>query len=53
MLFYDDTMLILLPAIIISALAQFKIKSSFSKYSKVNSVNGLCGSQGRSIIVLQ
>ncbi|MGV8980244.1 zinc metallopeptidase [Clostridium sp.] len=45
MFFYDSTMLILLPAIIISALAQLKIKSSFSKYSKVNSANGYTGAQ--------
>ena len=38
-------MIILLPAIIISAFAQFKIKSSFSKYSKVNSANGYTGAQ--------
>ncbi|MGH4138070.1 zinc metallopeptidase [Clostridium sp.] len=45
MFFYDSTMLILLPAIIISALAQLKIKSSFSKYSKVNSANGYTGAK--------
>ncbi|MBW9156355.1 zinc metallopeptidase [Clostridium tagluense] len=45
MFFYDSTMIILLPAIIISALAQFKIKASFSKYSKVNSANGYTGAQ--------
>ncbi|MBU3091596.1 zinc metallopeptidase [Clostridium sp. CM028] len=43
MLFYDNTMVVLLPAIIISGLAQLKIKSSFSKYSKVNSANGYTG----------
>ncbi|MBU3142136.1 zinc metallopeptidase [Clostridium sp. CF012] len=45
MFFFDSTMIILLPAIIISALAQFKIKASFSKYSKVNSANGYTGAQ--------
>ncbi|MBZ9687956.1 zinc metallopeptidase [Clostridium estertheticum] len=45
MLFFDSTMIILVPAIIISALAQLKIKSSFSKYSKVNSANGYTGAQ--------
>ena len=45
MFFFDSTMIILLPAIIISAFAQFKIKSSFSKYSKVNSANGYTGAQ--------
>jgi len=45
MFFYDNTMIILLPAIIISALAQIKIKSSFSKYSKVNTINAYTGAQ--------
>lgn len=45
MFFFDSTMIILLPAIIISGLAQLKIKSSFSKYSKVNSANGYTGAK--------
>lgn len=45
MFFFDSTIIILLPAIIIAAIAQIKIKSSFSKYSKVNSVNGYTGAQ--------
>ena len=45
MLFYDNTMIILLPAILISASAQFKIKAAFSKYSKVSSVNGYTGAK--------
>ncbi len=45
MLFYDNTMIILLPAILISAFAQFKIKAAFSKYSKVSSVNGYTGAK--------
>jgi len=45
MYFFDSTIIILIPAIIIAAIAQIKIKSSFSKYSKVNSVNGYTGAQ--------
>jgi Zn-dependent membrane protease YugP len=45
MFFFDSTMIFLLPAIIISAWAQFKIKASFKKYSKVNSANGYTGAQ--------
>ncbi len=45
MFFFDSTIIILLPAIIIAAIAQIKIKSSFKKYSKVNSVNGYTGAQ--------
>ena len=51
MYFYDSTMIILLPALIISAFAQFKIKSSFSKYSKVNSANGYTGAQVARILL--
>lgn len=51
MFFFDSTMVLLLPAIIISAWAQFKIKASFSKYSKVNSVNGYTGSQVARILL--
>lgn len=51
MYFYDSTMIILLPAIIISAFAQFKIKASFSKYSKVNSTNGYTGAQVARILL--
>lgn len=51
MLFYDSTMIILLPAIIISAFAQFKIKAAFSKYSKVNSANGYTGAQVARILL--
>ncbi|MBU3110718.1 zinc metallopeptidase [Clostridium lacusfryxellense] len=45
MFFFDSTIIILLPAIIIAAIAQMKIKSSFKKYPKVNSVNGYTGAQ--------
>lgn len=45
MFFYDSTLILLVPAIIISGIAQLKIKSSFSKYSKVNSSNGYTGAK--------
>ena len=45
MFFFDSTMIVLVPAIIISIFAQIKIKSSFSKYSKVNSANGYTGAK--------
>lgn len=51
MFFFDSTILILLPAIIIAALAQMKIKSTFSKYSKVNSANGYTGAQVAKMIM--
>lgn len=43
--FFDRTMIILIPALIISIWAQMKIKSSYAKYSQVYSRNGYTGSQ--------
>ncbi|EDS77262.1 zinc metallopeptidase [Clostridium massiliodielmoense] len=43
--FYDKTMLILIPALLISAWAQMKVSSAFNKYSKVRSINGYTGAQ--------
>lgn len=43
--FYDSTFLILIPAILLSLFAQFKVKSAFEKYSKVKSINGYTGEQ--------
>ncbi|WP_055668412.1 zinc metallopeptidase [Desnuesiella massiliensis] len=43
--YYDSTMIILIPALIISLWAQTKISSTFNKYSKVNSQNGYSGAQ--------
>ncbi len=43
--FFDRTMIILIPALIISIWAQMKIKSSYTKYSQVYSRNGYTGSQ--------
>jgi uncharacterized protein len=44
-MFYDWTFIILIPAIVISAIAQIKIKSTFSRYSKVSNINGYTGAQ--------
>lgn len=45
MLFYDATIIILIPAIILSIFAQFKVKSTFKKYSKERTMNGYTGQQ--------
>ena len=45
MLFFDSTMLILIPAIIISFIAQIRVKSAYSKYSKERTFNGYTGEQ--------
>jgi Zn-dependent membrane protease YugP len=43
MLFYDPTMLLLIPAIFLALWAQHLVKSTFSKYSKVPAAVGLTG----------
>lgn len=41
--FFDPTMIILIPAIIISFWAQHKISSTYNKYSQVRTMNGYTG----------
>ena len=41
----DPTYLILIPALIVSAWAQFKVSSTFNKYQGVRSANGYTGAQ--------
>lgn len=41
--YFDPTMIILLPALIISFWAQMKVKSSYARYSEVHSKNGYTG----------
>ncbi len=43
--FYDWTFLILIPGLILSAIAQGMVSSAYSKYSRVPTSNGLTGSQ--------
>lgn len=50
-MFYDSTFIILIPALIISFWAQMKIKSAFSKYSKVVSTKGYTGAQVARILL--
>jgi len=42
-MFYDPTMLLLIPVLILSIYAQFKVKSTYEKYSKVPSTWGRSG----------
>lgn len=49
--YFDPTYLILIPAILISAWAQFKVSSTFNKYSTVRSVNGYTGAQVARILL--
>lgn len=43
--FFDPTMIIIIPALIISLWAQFKVNSAYDKYSRVRTMNGYTGSQ--------
>ncbi len=45
MFYFDPTMIILVPAIIIAFWAQTKVNSAYSKYSKVSAMNGYTGEQ--------
>lgn len=47
----DPTYLILIPAILISAWAQFKVSSTFNRYSTVRSRNGYTGAQVARILL--
>jgi Zn-dependent membrane protease YugP len=42
---YGLYMLFVLPALLLGLYAQFKVKSSFSKYSRVRTATGLTGAQ--------
>ena len=42
-IFYDSTVLLLIPALIFAFYAQFKIRSAYKKYSKIKSSMGLTG----------
>jgi Zn-dependent membrane protease YugP len=44
-MFYDPTFLILIPAVIFSLYAQFKVQTTFSKYSDRRAGNGMTGAQ--------
>ncbi|AVK50205.1 peptidase [Clostridium sp. MF28] len=43
--FFDPTMILLVPAIIISFWAQSKINSAYSEYSQIRTINGYTGQQ--------
>ncbi len=45
MILWDNTILLLIPAILLSIYAQWKISSSYKRYSKIRSQSGLTGAQ--------
>jgi uncharacterized protein len=44
-MFYDPTFLMLIPAVLLALWAQFKVKSTFAKYEKVQAGRGLTGAE--------
>jgi len=49
--FYDPTFILLIPAALLALYAQYKVKSTYSKYSKVPSASGLTGAfAGRKLL---
>lgn len=51
MFFWDPTMVLLIPAILLSLYAQFKISSSYKQYSKIRAQSGLTGAQSARAIL--
>jgi Zn-dependent membrane protease YugP len=43
--FWDPTMILLIPALILGIWAQAKMRSAFSKYSKIRAASGMTGAQ--------
>jgi Zn-dependent membrane protease YugP len=49
--FFDPTFFLLIPALILAIYAQYKVKSTFAKFSKVPSASGLTGADaGRKLL---
>ena len=44
-MFFDETYLILIPAMIFALFAQINVKSTFNKYSRMNNARGLTGAE--------
>jgi len=45
MFFWDPTMILMIPGLILTLWAQAKVKSAFDKYSRVGSYSGLTGAE--------
>ena len=43
--YFDPTMILLIPALLISFWAQSKVNSAYNKYAKVRTINGYSGQQ--------
>ena len=51
MFFWDSTMIILIPAIILSIYAQYKVKNTYAKYTKINTGRNMTGAKVASEIL--
>ena len=49
--FWDPTMILLVPALLLSLYAQWKVSSTFNRYNKVPSGRGLTGEQGARLLL--
>lgn len=50
MFFWDSTFLLLIPPLLLSMFAQWKVQSTFNKYSQVGSSRGLSGAEAASAL---
>jgi len=50
MFFFDWTIVILIPAVLLSLFAQWKVKSTFDKYSQIRNRNNLTGAEAASAL---
>jgi Zn-dependent membrane protease YugP len=53
MFFFDSTIFILIPAIILTIYAQYMVKTTYLKYSKILAKNGLSGKETAEELLLQ
>jgi len=53
MFFFDSTIAILIPAIILTLYAQYKVKTTYSKYLKILAKNGLSGKETAEELLLR
>jgi uncharacterized protein len=50
MMFFDPTMLLLIPAVLLTLYAQWKVQSTFQRYSQVGLRNGLSGAEAATML---
>lgn len=51
MFFWDWTLILLVPAFILSLYAQYRVRSSFNRYSQIPSARGLTGAQAARMVL--